>query len=58
MLFVGTHDGKLKKLLLSNPTMAEEFDQVVIDEGHPILADMLLEQAGKHLIVASPYKVY
>ncbi len=57
VLFAGTHDGKLKKLLLSNIGLAEEFDQVTVDEGHGILPDMLIDTTGKYLYVASPYKV-
>lgn len=57
VLFVGTHDGRLKKLLLSNIGLAEEFDQIIVDEGHGILPDMLIDTAGKYLYVASPYKV-
>ena len=57
VLLVGTHDGSVRKILLSSLQVAEEFDQIVIDQGHPILADMFLDHSRRYLFVASPYKV-
>ncbi|KAJ6216027.1 hypothetical protein RDWZM_010527 [Blomia tropicalis] len=57
--FVGTAYGSVKKILLQSNDYAEQFDEVMIDQGHPILADMMVDSEiePKHLIVASPYKV-
>lgn len=43
--------------MISGPDLAEEFDQVSIDAGHRILADMIMDNGGKYLFVASPYVV-
>lgn len=45
------------QLLLTSANLAEEFDQVTIDQGHPILADLILDPTGKHLYCSSPYVV-
>lgn len=57
VLFVGTSDGRLKKLWLASMSLAEEFEELVIDDGHAILADMLVDQGGRHVVVASNYVV-
>lgn len=36
---------------------AEEFEEVVVDEGNPILPDMHLDPSETHIYAASPYKV-
>ncbi|XP_076356917.1 plexin-B-like [Tachypleus tridentatus] len=55
LAFVGTDDGRLKKMLLSSKDMAEEFEEVFIDPGHPILSDIHLDPTEKFLYIASPY---
>lgn len=36
---------------------AEEFEEVVVDEGNPILPDMYLDPSETHIYAVSPYKV-
>ena len=47
------------QVLLQSGDHGEQFDEVVIDEHQPVLADIFLdaESNPKHLIAASPYKV-
>ncbi|XP_076356920.1 plexin-B-like [Tachypleus tridentatus] len=42
-------------MLLSSKDMAEEFEEVFIDPGHPILSDIHLDPSEKFLYIASPY---
>ncbi|CAL1269603.1 unnamed protein product [Larinioides sclopetarius] len=53
--FIGTRNGLLKKILIDDE--AEEFEEVVVDEGNPILPDMHLDPTETHVYVASPYKI-
>ncbi|GBM37592.1 Plexin-B [Araneus ventricosus] len=53
--FIGTRNGLLKKVLIGDE--AEEFEEVVVDEGNPILPDMHLDPTETHVYVASPYKI-
>lgn len=55
--FVGTDKGNIKKLLISSSIQAEEFEEVVVDEGNPILADLHLDSMQQYLYAASPYKI-
>ncbi|XP_022239400.1 plexin-B-like [Limulus polyphemus] len=55
--FVGTKDGRLKKVLLSSREMAEEFEEVVVDPGNPITSDLHLDPTKKFVYVLSPYTV-
>ncbi|XP_076357548.1 plexin-B-like isoform X2 [Tachypleus tridentatus] len=55
--FVGTSDGHLKKVLLSSNETAEEFEEVVVDAGNPIIADIHLDTSRRFIYVASPYTV-
>ncbi|KAF8794646.1 Plexin-B like protein [Argiope bruennichi] len=53
--FIGTRSGLLKKVLIGDE--AEEFEEVVVDEGNPILPDMHLDPTETHIYAASPYKI-
>ncbi|XP_054164068.1 plexin-B-like [Oppia nitens] len=57
--FVGTSDGAIKKILISGSTVGEEFEDVIVDRGHPILGDIHLdhEHHPKYVIASSPYKI-
>lgn len=55
--FLGTSVGSLKKVFLTGQGHAEEFEEVSIDSGKPILADMEVDTTGHYVYVASPYKV-
>nr|XP_023013437.1 plexin-B [Leptinotarsa decemlineata]XP_023013439.1 plexin-B [Leptinotarsa decemlineata]XP_023013440.1 plexin-B [Leptinotarsa decemlineata] len=56
MAFLGTSDGKIKKVLLSGPE-PPEYEEVVVDEGNPILPDTTLSPSGDYLYVLSTSKV-
>ncbi|XP_035219207.1 plexin-B-like isoform X4 [Stegodyphus dumicola] len=53
--FIGTRSGFLKKVLIADE--AEEFEEVAVDEGNPILPDMHLDPSENHVYAASPYKI-
>ena len=55
--FLGTSDGRLKKVLISNGHEADEFEEVLVDQGHPILGDLHLDHGQKFVYVSSPYKL-
>ncbi|XP_037578148.1 plexin-B isoform X1 [Dermacentor silvarum] len=55
--FLGSDRGRLKKMFLTNQGRAEQFEEVTIDDGNPILPDMEVDKTGHFLYVASPYKV-
>lgn len=54
--FLGTNDGKIKKVLMSDVSTGE-YDSVVVDSGHPILPDTLVSPDQNHLFVLSKKKV-
>jgi hypothetical protein len=54
---VGTASGSLKKIVMTSAVEAEEFEDVVIDAGHPILEDIQMDSKNKYVYVASPYRV-
>lgn len=55
--FAGTSDGSLKKFLISSSTKAEEFEEIIVDEGNPIIPSPNLDSDKRFLYVASPYTV-
>ncbi|XP_053205484.1 uncharacterized protein LOC128389869 [Panonychus citri] len=55
--FIGTSQGRLKKILLSHANQGEEFGEITIDPGHPILSDMHIHSNQRYLYVASPYRL-
>ncbi|RWS29609.1 Plexin-B-like protein, partial [Leptotrombidium deliense] len=55
--FVGTSEGALKKIIIASERQAEEFEEVIVDKGFPILPDIVLDNSHKFVFVASPYKV-
>ncbi|KAF4532612.1 hypothetical protein B566_EDAN013517, partial [Ephemera danica] len=44
--FLGTRDGRLKKVLLSDANVAIEYEEVMVDPGYPLLPDTTLEPSG------------
>ncbi|XP_044257639.1 plexin-B isoform X2 [Tribolium madens] len=56
LAFLGTTDGKLKKVLLSGP-VPTEYEEVVVDEGNAILPDTTLSTSGDYLYVLSTSKI-
>ncbi|XP_074600461.1 plexin-B-like isoform X2 [Brevipalpus obovatus] len=55
--FVGTSRGHLKKILLSKVHRGEQFEEMIIDHGNPILSDMHIDRTEQYLYLASPYKL-
>lgn len=45
------------QLLISGSTSAHEFEDVQVDEGQRILADLHIDPTRRFAFVASPYKV-
>lgn len=56
LAFLGTVDGKLKKVLLSGP-VPTEYEEVVVDDGNAVLPDTTLSPSGDYLYVLSTSKV-
>lgn len=56
LAFLGTTDGKLKKVLLSG-LVPTEYEEVLVDEGNAILPDTTLSTSGDYLYVLSTSKV-
>lgn len=56
LAFLGTTDGRIKKVLLSRPAPSE-YEEVLVDEGHAILPDTTLSPSGDHLYVLSTAKI-
>lgn len=54
--FLGTSDGRLKKVLLSGPE-PPEYEEILVDEGNAILPDTQLSPSGDFLYVLSSSKV-
>ncbi|XP_076325024.1 plexin-B-like [Tachypleus tridentatus] len=57
VVFAGTDDGSLKKLVVHTSTEAVEFESVVVDQGNPIVPDLHVDPSQRFLYVASPYKI-
>ncbi|XP_076363064.1 plexin-B-like isoform X2 [Tachypleus tridentatus] len=57
VVFAGTYDGKLKMFFISGSVKAEEFEEVIVDEGHPIIKGLHLDATAEFLYVSSPYKI-
>lgn len=55
--FLGTASGRIKKVLLTNGREADEFEEIVVDNGHPILGDIHLDSSRNFVFASSPYKV-
>lgn len=56
LAFLGTSDGRIKKVLLSAPSPAE-YEEVIVDDGNAILPDTTLSPNGDYLYVLSTSKV-
>lgn len=56
LAFLGTTDGRIKKVLLSGP-VPSEYEEVVVDDGHAVLPDTTLSPSGDYLYVLSASKV-
>lgn len=56
LAFLGTTDGRIKKVLLSGPEPLE-YEEVLVDEGSTILPDTTLSPSGDYLYVLSTSRV-
>lgn len=56
LAFLGTLDGKIKKVLLSAPSPTE-YEEVIVDAGNQILPDTTLSPSGDYLYVLSTSKI-
>ncbi|XP_017776948.1 PREDICTED: plexin-B [Nicrophorus vespilloides] len=56
LAFLGTMDGRIKKVILSAPTPAE-YEEVLVDPGKAILPDTALSPNGNYLYVLSTSKI-
>ncbi|XP_015599759.1 plexin-B [Cephus cinctus] len=54
--FLGTHDGVLKKVLLSG-IEASIYESIVIDKGQKLLPDTAIAPGGEHIYVLSTSKI-
>ncbi|XP_076363054.1 plexin-B-like isoform X2 [Tachypleus tridentatus] len=55
--FIGTETGYLKKVLINSGDDADEFEEVPIDPGNRIVADLNLDATKQFIYVASSYKL-
>lgn len=58
VVFLGSSNGVLKKILLSSPSVAREYEEIVINEGKSILPDTVVSPSGEHLYVLTTNKVF
>ncbi|XP_065224750.1 plexin A3-like [Planococcus citri] len=54
-VFIGTHDGHVKMVIVENATMAYEQVDITIEEGSPVNSDLLLSHDKEHLYVMAGY---
>ncbi|BES90369.1 Plexin B [Nesidiocoris tenuis] len=57
VVFLGTSKGAIKKILLVGPTTGLEYEQIVVNDGKPILSDTRISASKEHLLVLTPDKV-
>lgn len=57
VVFIGTHKGHLKKIVVENSDHAFEYDDIVIDEKSPINPDMLFDNSMNYLYVMTERKL-
>lgn len=56
LAFLGTTNGRIKKVLLSGP-VPSEYEEVTVDEGHAILSDTVLSPSDDYIYVVSTAKI-
>uniref|UniRef100_A0A4D5RUF8 Putative plexins functional semaphorin receptor n=1 Tax=Ixodes scapularis TaxID=6945 RepID=A0A4D5RUF8_IXOSC len=54
-VFLGTNRGHLKKVLLESATSGYEVDDIAVDEGNPVLRDMLFDGSKDRIYVMTDY---
>ncbi|XP_014294701.1 plexin-B isoform X1 [Halyomorpha halys] len=58
VVFLGSSLGKLKKVLLVSPSVAREYEEIIVNEGMTILPDTMISPSGEHLYVLTTNKVF
>ncbi|XP_073993851.1 plexin B isoform X2 [Rhodnius prolixus] len=58
VIFLGTSQGFIKKILLLGPNSGLEYKQIEINPGQKILPDTAVSPSGDYLIVLSPNKIF
>ncbi|KAG0410791.1 hypothetical protein HPB47_012089, partial [Ixodes persulcatus] len=54
-VFLGTNRGHLKKVLLESATSGYQVDDIAVDEGNPLLRDMLFDGSKERIYVMTDY---
>ncbi|XP_042873532.1 plexin A3-like isoform X1 [Penaeus japonicus] len=57
VVFLGTAQGHLKKVVIENQNNALEYDDIMVDQGSPVRQDMHFDKAGDHLYVMTSNKI-
>ncbi|XP_069180066.1 plexin-A4 isoform X2 [Procambarus clarkii] len=57
VVFLGTAQGHLKKVVIENQNNALEYDDIVVDQDSPVRQDMYFDKAGDHLYVMTSNKI-
>ncbi|ROT77169.1 Plexin-A4 [Penaeus vannamei] len=57
VVFLGTAQGHLKKVVIENQTNALEYDDIEVDQGSAVRQDMHFDKAGDHLYVMTSNKI-
>ncbi|XP_059469642.1 plexin-B isoform X3 [Neocloeon triangulifer] len=55
--FLGTKDGRLKKVFISDGNSAFEYEEIVLDPGNAILPDTSVDRSGDFLYVLTTAKI-
>ncbi|XP_069990321.1 uncharacterized protein [Penaeus vannamei] len=57
VVFLGTAQGHLKKVVIENQNNALEYDDIEVDQGSAVRQDMHFDKAGDHLYVMTSNKI-
>ncbi|XP_059062852.1 plexin A3-like [Achroia grisella] len=57
VVFAGTSQGHLKKIVVENATLAFKYGDIVVDEGSPVNKDLFFDTQLKHLYVMTERKL-
>uniref|UniRef100_A0A8D8Y476 Plexin-A4 n=2 Tax=Cacopsylla melanoneura TaxID=428564 RepID=A0A8D8Y476_9HEMI len=57
VVFIGTENGHLKKVVVKNSSNASEYEDVTIDEGATVIADLHMDLNEEHLYVMTERRI-
>ncbi|XP_075218769.1 plexin B isoform X1 [Lycorma delicatula] len=57
VIFLGTSNGSIKKILVSGPNLALEYEETLIDQGKTVLPDTIVAPSGEYLFALTTSKV-